>query len=78
MYRVGQQSKLLISSEYVNKTEKIGGMWKNSYRENEVLSGISRKIFYVTIVLRLDILWLKAINEIMLGRHELAHVNMTS
>jgi len=37
-----QKSKLLILSEYVNKTEKIGGMWtnKNSYRENEVLSDI--------------------------------------
>jgi len=42
LYRVGQKSKLLILSEYVNKTEKIGGMRtnKNSYRENEVLSGI--------------------------------------
>ena len=39
---VDQKSKLLILSEYVNKTEKIGGMWtnKNSYRENEVLSDI--------------------------------------
>jgi len=38
MYRVGQKSKMLILSEYVNKTEKIGGMWtnKNSYRENDV------------------------------------------
>ena len=38
-YRVGQKSKLLILSEYANKTEKIGGMWKNknSYRENEAL-----------------------------------------
>jgi len=26
LYRVGQKSKLLILSEYVNKTEKIGGM----------------------------------------------------
>jgi len=26
IYRVGQKSKLLILSEYVNKTEKIGGM----------------------------------------------------
>jgi len=26
VYRVGQKSKLLILSEYVNKTEKIGGM----------------------------------------------------
>ena len=36
------KSNLLILSEYVNKTEKIGGMWtgKNSYRENEVLSDI--------------------------------------
>ena len=25
-YRVGQKSKLLISSKCVNKTEKIGGM----------------------------------------------------
>jgi len=43
-------------------------MWtkKNSYRENEVLSYLifSRKIFYVTIVLCLNILWLKAINDI--------------
>jgi len=26
MYRVGQKSKLLILSEYVDKTEKTGGM----------------------------------------------------
>jgi len=26
VYRVGQKSELLILSEYVNKTEKIGGM----------------------------------------------------
>jgi len=39
---VGQKSKLLILSEYVNKSEEIGGMWtnKNSYRENEALSDI--------------------------------------
>jgi len=41
-YRVGQKSKLLILSEYVNKTEKIGGMRtntkSNSYRENEAVS----------------------------------------
>jgi len=59
VYRVGQKSKLLILSQYVDKTEKIGGMWtrKNSYRENEVLSDIfTSQLFYV--------LWLKAINEI--------------
>ena len=34
-YMVGRKSKLLILSEYVNKTEKVGGMWTstNSYRE---------------------------------------------
>jgi len=37
MYRVGQKSKLLILSEFVNKTEKVGGTWTNTnrYRENE-------------------------------------------
>ena len=42
MYRVAQKSMLLILSECVNKTEKIGGMWTNtnSYRENEALSDI--------------------------------------
>jgi len=41
-YRVGQKSKLLIFSEYVNKTEKIGGTWTNTnnYKENEALSDI--------------------------------------
>jgi len=41
-YRVGQKSKLLILRKYVNKTEKIGGLWtnKNSHRESEVLSDI--------------------------------------
>jgi len=39
---MGQESKLLILSEYMNKNEKIGGMWTytNSYRENEALSDI--------------------------------------
>jgi len=42
LYRVGQKRKLLDLSEYVNKTEKIEGMWTNtnSYRKNEVLSDI--------------------------------------
>jgi len=42
IYRVGQKSKLLISSEYVNKTEKIGWTETNtkSYRENEASSDI--------------------------------------
>jgi len=38
----------------------------------------SREIFYVTIVLCLNILWLKAVHELLLGKHELADVNMTS
>jgi len=29
-YRVGQKSKLLMLSKYVNKTEKIGGTWTNT------------------------------------------------
>ena len=39
---MGKKSKLLILSEYVNKTQKIRGMWTNtsSYRENEVLSDV--------------------------------------
>jgi len=41
-YTVGQKSTLLLLSEYVNKTEKIGGMWTNTngYRENEAVSDI--------------------------------------
>jgi len=64
----------------VNKTEDMGGMWTNmnSYRENEALSDIfTWNIFCVTIVLRLNILWLKAVNKLLLGKHELAYVNMT-
>ena len=66
MYRVGQKSKLVIFSEYVNKTEKIGGMWKNKngYREMKHCLIFSREIFYVAIVLCLNILWLEAISEI--------------
>ena len=61
---VGQKIKLLILSEYVNKTEKIGGMWtkKNTYRENEVLSDI-----FTSNILRHNyfmFLWPKAVNEI--------------
>ena len=39
---MGQKSKLLILSECVNRTEKIGGTWTNtnSCRENEALSDI--------------------------------------
>jgi len=62
-----KKRKLLILSEYVNKTEKTGGMWTNtnSYRENEILSVIfTWNIFYVTLVLRLNILSLKAVSEI--------------
>ena len=73
VYRVGQKSKLLILRENVNKTEKTGRMWTNTnfYRENGALSYILREVFYVTIVLCLNILC-------PLGKHELAYVNMTS
>ena len=48
--------------EDVNKTKKIGGTWTNMniYREDEAVSDIFREIFYVTIVLCFNILWLKA------------------
>ena len=41
-------------------------MWTNtnSYRKNEALSDIFMRNIYATIVLRLNILWLKAVNEI--------------
>jgi len=60
-----KKSKLLILSEYVNKTEKIGGIRTNTdiYRENGALSDILHEIFYVTIIC-LNILRLKAVNEI--------------
>ena len=63
---VSQKSKLLILSECITKTDKIRGMWTdtNIYRENGALSDIAREIFYVTIILCLNILWLKAVNEI--------------
>jgi len=38
----------------------------------------SLEIFYITIVLYLNILWLKAVNEITVSKHELAYVNITS
>ena len=59
IYRVGEKSKLLILSEYVNKTEKIGVMWTNtnSYRESEDLSAISMwNIFTSQVFLCLNIL----------------------
>jgi len=63
---VGQKSKLLILSEYANKTEKMGETWtnKNSYRENEALSDIFTSNILCHIVLCLNILWLKAVSEI--------------
>jgi len=66
LYMVGQKSKLLILSEYVNKTDKTEGMWteKNSCRENEVLSDIFTWTVLRHNFLCLNILWLKAINEI--------------
>jgi len=36
----------------------------NSYRENVALSDIFSEIFYVSIVLCLNILWLKAVSKI--------------
>jgi len=65
-YWVGQKSKLLIVSTYISKAEKVGGTWTiaNSCRENEACLIFSREIFYVSIVLCLNILRLKTVNEI--------------
>ena len=62
VYRVSQKSKLLILRKCVNEDETIGGTWTNtiSCRENEALSDFSREIFYVTIVLCLNIPWLNS------------------
>jgi len=77
----GSKNNLLILSEYVNKTEKIGGMWTNtnSYKENEVLSDtrLSREIFYVTIVICLLVNDWKQSMKLLLCKHELPHINMT-
>jgi len=64
-YRVGQKSKLYIS-EFVSKTEKLGGMWTNAniYRENGALRDIFARNIYVTTVLCSSMFWLKAVNEI--------------
>jgi len=47
----------------------------NSRRENEALSDISHELFYVTIVLCLNIL-LKQSIKVLLGKHELAYVGL--
>jgi len=68
---VGQKSKLLILSECVNKTEKMREKWANtnSYIEKMKHRVIcSREVFYFLIVSCLNILWLKAVNEITAGQ----------
>jgi len=61
-------NKLLILIQYVNKAEKIGWTWANtnSNKENEALPDIFQvKCFLCyTIILCLNSLWLKAVNEI--------------
>ena len=65
--------------EDVNKTKKIGGTWTNMniYREDEALSDIFRELFYVTIVLCFNILWLKAVSEITARQTRTSFVNMS-
>jgi len=55
---VGQKSKLLTLSEYVYKTEKIGVTEQMRTATEKIKHCVifSRKIFYVTIVLCLNIL----------------------
>jgi len=76
-YRVDQKSKLLISSEYVNRQKlrrEIQASPTHEEREqirtaagkmkNCLILIFSCEIFYVTIVLCSNILRLKAVNEI--------------
>ena len=58
IYRVGEKSKLLILSEYVNKTDKMGECEQiRTAAENMKHCLIfSREIFYISIVLSLNIL----------------------
>ena len=75
MYRVGRKSKLLILSERVNKTEKTDEheQIRTATEKMNYCLIFSREIFYVTDALCLNILWLKAVNEITaVGKHELA------
>jgi len=77
----GSKSKLLISSEYVNNNEKICGMWTNanSYRENGNivwyfhLKYFTSQLFYVSVLYD----WKQSM-KLLLGKHELACVNVTS
>ena len=76
---MGPKSELSILSEYVNKTEKIGGTWtnKNSYGENGALSDIfSRNISrHNCSMLKYSCDWNQSVKS-LLGKHELALQNL--
>ena len=76
--RVGQKSKLLILSEYINKIEKHEEceQIQTATEKMEHCLIFSRKIFYVTIFLCLNILDWKQSMKLLLGKHELAYVDM--
>ena len=64
---LGQKSKQLILSEYANKfREDRRDVNKQEQLQKKMKHCLifSREIFYVTVVLCLNILWLKAVNDI--------------
>jgi len=75
---MGQKSKLLILSEYVNETEKILYVNKDERLQKKwsVAWYFSHKVFYVTIV-QIFYEWKQSV-KLLLGKYELAYVNMTS
>jgi len=78
-YRVGQKSKLYIS-EFVSKTEKLGGMWTNAniYRENGALRDIfTRNIYSQLFYVQVCSDW-KQSTKLLLDKHKLGYVNTTS
>jgi len=61
-YRVGQKSKLLIISEYVNKTEKRGDVNKNEQLQRKwSIVWYFRVKYFTSQLFCLNILWLKAV-----------------
>ena len=82
VYRVGQKVGCWFQANYVNKLrryvyEECGQMRASTERMEHRLI-FSGEIFYVAIVLCLNILWLKAVNEITSRQTRTSFVNTTS
>jgi len=79
-YRVGQKSKMLILSEYiknwedrnVNKKEQLQRKWSRPIVRYFHVKYFTSQLFYVSIFYD----WKQSM-KLLLGKHELADVNMT-